>query len=112
MVQIGHEIPQVLVVVIWLHWEHVQCFWLVRSHTFARSKVDIDCQSQRIVDHPWQQLLKVGIGLLKARIGVDLDQPRVQVFSDNKVVAKQFKAALVHFKLVLDCLQGDNNNVL
>lgn len=59
----------------------------------------VDGQQEGVIQHPREQLLQDGRGLLDAGIGVDLDQPRPALLVQHEIIPENLEA-IVPFLLV------------
>ena len=63
------------------------------SFPYARLREDhIDCEFQHVFNHTWQDSFQKIARLFQAWIRVDFDQPRVEIFIQDEIVAEKFKA--------------------
>ena len=68
----------------------------------------------RVFDHGWNEPREVGRRQLEAGVGVDFDQPRLEVLVKHKVVSENFKRELAPLRVHLprDSLDGVLNELL
>lgn len=77
---------------------------------------NIQGQFKGIIDHSCQELFEQGGSFLETRISVDLDQPRLQIIIDHKVVSKYLEAVSLAVRIQLvprfDALETHHDYVL
>lgn len=61
---------------------------------FEGRKNHVQRQFERVVKHTGHQCAQPLVGLLETGVGVDLDEPGVQLLVDHEVVAKDLEAVL------------------
>ena len=73
---------------------------------------NVDSELQHVLDHPRQQALEQLTRLFEARVGVHFDQPRVEVFVEDEVIAKEFETELapVRIQCLSHCIESLQDN--
>ena len=84
MLKIDNQIPHIFL---------VRCMGNRKMWTtFANLEDLINCKCKSIVEHSGQKFLKQRWRFIKTRVRIDLNKPRIALFIEHKVIAKDLKA--------------------